>query len=192
MKADNIQIVEKPDWVSWDEIKACMTAAHELNVDRGIVMSHQQQSAEDIKDYVDGKGVFYVALSGAKVVGTACLRERKAQYWFVDGPWAYFCYASILPEYAGLGIYGKLCTIREQKAKELGYKVCVAETHEHNFHVQKLALKNGYRFVDYNYINGHCRIFFAKWIDKCPFSERYCNYRFKISKLKTRVVKLFK
>ena len=55
----NIQIIEKPDWVSWDEIHSVLWKAHEQNRKKGMIMSLPSKSAEDLQKYMEGKGKMF-------------------------------------------------------------------------------------------------------------------------------------
>ena len=101
---NNIVIVERPDWVSWEDIKQCLVDAHAVNRVAGINMAHYQWPAERIKDSVGENGTMLVALDGNKVVGTAAIVEKKGKSWYAPGRYAYLCFAGILPEYSGQGI----------------------------------------------------------------------------------------
>ena len=103
-----VQVVEKPDWVSWDEIHDVIWKAHESNRQQGINMRFPALPGEDIRKRVEGNGKMFVALDGKKVVGTAAIRIKKADLWCGKGDYAYLCFASVLPEYSGQGIYKQL------------------------------------------------------------------------------------
>ena len=51
-----IQIMEKPDWVSWDEIHEVLWRAHEKNREKGIIMAYPSLSGEEIKNKIGNKG----------------------------------------------------------------------------------------------------------------------------------------
>ena len=138
-----IQIVEKTDWVSWEDIKQCLTEAHAANRAKGIHMAHYQWPAEKIKESLGENGIMLVALDGQKVVGTAAIAEKNGKAWYATGRYAYMCFAGVLPEYCGQGIYKALIEKREQLAKSKDYKVLVLDTHSDNLTIQKTAINNG-------------------------------------------------
>ena len=51
-----IQIIEKPDWLSWDEIHDVLWKAHEQNRNNCINMSFPALSGEKIRERIEGKG----------------------------------------------------------------------------------------------------------------------------------------
>lgn len=185
----NIQIVKKPEWVSWDDIKQCLVQAHTVNKTKGINMSHYQWSAEEIKEFVGDTGFMLVALDGKNVVGTAAIKEKFGKSWYVNGRYAYICFASVLPDYNGLGIYKKLAEERERIAKEQKYRILLLDTHARNKHIQAILKKNGYRYVRCFLANdkNHYSVIMAKWLDGCPFSHFFCWLKFQQSKMKTLI-----
>lgn len=184
-----VEIVIKPDWVSWDEIKQCLVDAHSVNRSKGINMNHYQWSIEKIKEYIGQNGVMIVALDGKKVVGTAAIIEKKGKYWFVNGRFAYFGFASVLPGYSGKGIFKKLNHAREMIAQSQGYEVFVTDTHEKNENRIHLANRGGYYFVKYFSVksDGHHNVMMAKWPTGCPYPKIYCNFCFYYSYLRVHL-----
>ena len=182
-----VQIVEKPEWISWDEIKQCLMDSHAVNRARGINMTHYQWPVEKIKESLGKNGVMFVALDGKKVVGTAAIGEKNGNAWYARGRYAYMCYAGVLPEYSGRGIYKALVSKREEIAKELGYYVLILDTHRKNKRIQEIALKNGYKFVRFFLTNSkdHYSVVMVKWLNGCPYSSFYCWRKYLLSKIKT-------
>lgn len=181
----SIQIIKKPDWVSWEDIKQCLYEAHSVNRAKGINMAHYQWPAEKLKQSLGKNGFMLVALDGEKVVGTAGIGEKFGNKWYVKGRYAYECYASVLPEYAGKGIYKMLEIRREAKVREDGYDVLIGDTHSKNSHRIDIALKNGFRLVRFFRAasKDHYSVVIAKWLNECPYSSFYCWIKFQTSKL---------
>ena len=65
-----IQIIEKPDWVSWDEIHQVLWKAHEQNRQKGMFMGLPAKSTEELQKCVEGKGKMFVALDGRRIIKT--------------------------------------------------------------------------------------------------------------------------
>lgn len=182
--ADNIQIMVKPDWVTWDDIKQCLFEAHAENRAKGINMAHYQWPVERIKDSLGEKGVVLVALDGKRLIGTAAIGDKIGKTWYTKGPYAYICFDAVIPDYSGKGIFKLLDSKREQLAKNLGYRTLVFDTHSNNFHRQEIALKNGFRLVRFFRASSkdHYSVVMAKWLDGCPYSSFYCWIKFQLSK----------
>jgi len=170
----NIQIVEKPDWVSWDDIHNTLEKAHERNRNKGIRMRKATLSGDKIKEEIGDSGVMFVALDKDRVVGTAALVPRTGDSWFNKGPYGYMCFASVLPEYSGKGIYKGLCEHREGLAKSLGLDKLYIDTHKNNESLIHICLKNGYKKVGLRFFPDHQNVVLFKWLNGCPYSDFRC------------------
>lgn len=182
-----VQVIEKPDWVSWDEIHEVIWKAHESNRQQGINMRFPALPGEEIKKRVADNGKMFVALDGKKVVGTAALRTKKANLWCGKGEYAYLCFAAVLPEYSGQGIYKQLYIYRERESIKNGLSRIMFDTHEKNTRMAEINLKHGYRKVSYKRYDDHYNIIFVKWLDGCPYSDFRCRMEFGLQKLKVRI-----
>lgn len=182
----SIQIIEKPDWVSWDDIHEVLDKAHVENRAQGINMNHPALSGDEICKEIGDTGVMMVALDDQKVVGTAAIIPKNIHKWYAHGRVAYMCLAGVLPSYQGLGVYRKLMEKREQIAKTQDYHVLTFDTHMKNTNVQMFAKNNGYKYVRFFRTKyNHNFVVMAKWIDGCPFTDGFIRRRFKLSKLMT-------
>jgi GNAT superfamily N-acetyltransferase len=184
---NEIKIIEKPDWISWDDIKKCLFDAHAKNREKGINMANYQWPAQKIKESIGDNGIMFVALDGDKLVGTAALAEKKSYHWYTIGKCGYLCFDCVLPAYNGMGIYRSLMKTRESLAKTLDYDVLFYDTHYKNVKVLSWGEKNGYRKVRYFLTkdNDHHSIVMAKWLKGCPYSNLYCWWKYSISMVKT-------
>jgi GNAT superfamily N-acetyltransferase len=183
----NIQIIEKPEWVSWDEIHNVLWKAHEKNRQNGIIMALPTLPGNLIREKIEGHGKMFVALDGEKVVGTAALAIKQYSLWCGKGSYAYCCFASVLPEYNGKGIYKALDLRREELALSMGLVSMIGDTHENNQHRLDIAKKAGYKFVDYKYYKNHYNVVMVKWLNGCPYSEFRCKIEFHKRKLKVKI-----
>lgn len=184
MNKTAIQIIEKPDWVSWDDIKQCLYEAHAPNREKGINMTRYQWPANKIKEYVETKGYMLVAMRDEMVIGTAAIVEKVGKKWYATGHYASICFDSVKTGYIGLGVFKKLDTKREEIARKHNLNILVFDTNVENIHRQEIAIRNGYRYVSYTHPNDHYNVVMAKWLDGCPFSSYYCMFRFYWSKVK--------
>lgn len=168
-----IQIMEKPDWVSWDDIQSVLQRAHASNRANGINMRKPSLPGKEIAKEIGDEGKMFVALDGNKVVGTSAIVIKRLNYWCARPHDKYACvyFASVLPEYAGQGIYKRLDLMREQEAKAMGVDKLLGDTHEMNKHRLSIAKRAGYQFVDYVYCRDHFNIVFVKWLNGCPHSR---------------------
>lgn len=188
MKKDaSIKIIEKPDWVSWDEIHNVLWKAHEQNRQKGIVMQLPTRSAEELQKYV-GEGKMFVAINDDKVIGTLALVIKEGKQWYNRGSYGYVCLGAVLPDYSGKGVFRLLYDQTEKEAMRLNLSVLIRSTNHKNSRMLKISKKEGYHFVAYRACPDHFNIVRAKWLNKCPYPMWYLKIRFQLSKLylKTR------
>lgn len=181
----HVQIIEKPDWVSWEDIRQCLIEAHSENLEKGIMMLHTTLPADKLEEIVTPNGCLLVALDGKKLVGTAAILQKSSNSWYTSGPYAYLGFAGVIPAYKGRGIYKDLTLKREEYARQRGFSVLVFNTNEKNQRVQQVAKKNGFVYVDYKMSStrDHFDVYMAKWLTPIPFSLLHCRLRYLTSKV---------
>ena len=178
----NIEIKEKPDWVSWDEIHEVLWKAHEHNRKKGIYMAFPAMPGDKIKEFLEGRGKMFVAMANDKVVGTGAYIIKQSPMWCLKGKCAYLCFGGILPVYSGLGIHKRLHARLEKEALANGIDVLKFDTHERNQKMLEIHKKNGFRAVDLRICKDHYNIVMVKWLNGCPYSEVYCKYQYLVHK----------
>lgn len=184
---ESIQIIEKPDWISWDTIHEVLIQAHAENRSRGINMRKPSLPGEEIKKEIGDEGVFLVALDGNKVIGTAALLKNENSAWYNKGPYGYLCFGALLPEYRGKGIYKQLCQKREEAARNMGLDKLYFDTHHNNHHVIEINQSQGFKYVDVKGLKDHWNVVLFKWLDNCPYSDFRCAFEFSIRKLRMQI-----
>ena len=184
-----IQFMQKPDWVSWADIKECMTKAHETNKKKGIVMQNQSMSAEELGDNLKNAYCF-VALHNNRVVGTCSFVIKKVNMWWAKGNVIYTFALAIIPDYQGTDVYFGLQDLRMSYIKETGIRIMMSDTAESNIIAQKLNIKKGAKSVKlYASPNTwYYSVVMAQWLDGCPYSDWYCSFRFRISKFIVKTI----
>lgn len=183
----DIQIIEKPDWVSWDDIHDVLWNAHEQNRKKGIFMSYPSLFGEEIRKKIGDNGKMFLAIEGNKVVGTLALIVKSGKRWYNYGRYGYLCFGAVLPEYSGKGIYRSLYQLVETTAKQMELSVLTRDTNEKNARMLKITKQEGYHFVEFKAYKDHFNIVRAKWLEKCPYSLWYIKIRYLISVLKTKL-----
>ena len=181
-----IQIVEKPDWVSWDEIHEVLWKAHEKNREKGVIMSYPSLNGEEIKKRIENNGKLFIACEGKKVVGTLALIIKSGKRWYNFGQYGYLCFGAVLPDYSGKGIYRSLYQLAESTAKQMNLSVLTRDTNEKNARMLKISKQEGYHFVECKAYKDHFNIIRAKWLDGCPYPSWYIKLRFHLSKFKQK------
>lgn len=195
---NSIQIVEKPDWVLWDDIHEVLVKAHAQNRANGINMKKPTLPGERIAKEIGNEGKMFVALDGNRVIGTAAVVPIIKSYWCGKNVDKYACvhFDAILPEYNGKGIFKKLDIEREKTALSWGIDKMMGDTHEQNYHRLEIAKKSGYKFVDCKFCGDHYNVVWVKWLNGCPYSDFRCWYEFHkrklILKVKTKIKSLIK
>lgn len=180
-KAREIIVIEKPDYISWDEIKACIWDAHSDNRSKGIIMGNPSLPAVAIKKQIEeNDGKMLVVLIEGKVVGTAAFTINRFSLWCgnKNDNYAHFCFDSVLPQYNGMGIFKLLDKKREQMVLDMGLTKIILDTHEHNYKRLKIAQNNNYKFVDYKVCKDHFNIVLVKWLHGSPYSNLKCALMF--------------
>jgi GNAT superfamily N-acetyltransferase len=183
----NIQIVEKPEWVSWNEIHEVLVKAHASNREQGIIMRKPSLPGTEIEKEIGNQGKMFVALDGNKVVGTLALIKKEGKQWYNTGKYGYLCFGAVLPEYGGKGIYRSLYQLAESSAKQVGLLVLTRDTNERNARMLKITKQEGYHFVECKVCKDHFNIVRAKWLDKCPYPSWYIKTRYFISKTSRKI-----
>ena len=175
---DEIIIIEKPEWITWREIQQVLSSAHGENRRKGINMRKPSLSDKEIAQEIEGKGVMLIAVIGKKVVGTAAILFRKCSKWYNQGEYGYLCFAAVLPEYAGLGVYRRLCEERERIARGKGLKGLLFDTHHKNKHVISINRRNGFRRVAMKSCGDHWNVVMFKWLVNRPPLKLVCAFHF--------------
>lgn len=193
----SIKILPKPESVSWDDIHEVIWQSHEENRRNGVVMRYPSLPGDEIRKRVGEEGTMLVAMTeDGKLVGTGAVYPKEASLWFGTHRFAYCCFASILPEYAGKGIYKEMCRQQEEIARREGLDMMLFDTHEKNARNLGHSLKAGYRYVGLKFYRDHYNVVMVKWLNGCPYSDFRCafHYRFQsaLVRCRTAVHKLLK
>lgn len=180
-----ILFMEKPEWVSWEDICECIHASHQTNKKWGFEMLNSRITASELSERLKG-GKCFVALDNQKVVGTVSLKILKNnKKWWAKGIVSYHCYDAILPSYRGTDVYLGLKQIRDKYDKDMGIQMIQCNTAEHNKTIIKINEKTGYKRVQFAPVgNGgnYYSVTMVKWIDKCPYSDRFINLMYNLTK----------
>lgn len=183
-----IKYMEKPDWVSWEDVNECIRAADTANHKKGLHMHIAKVTPDEMKeDLKDGR--CFVAMCGDKVIGTGSYKIRNLRKWYRWGKVIYYSYDGIRPEYRGTDVYFLLSDLREKYIKETGIRVYQFHTAENNKTVIRFNLKFGYKMVLFrpNFIgSNYYSVTMLKWEDGCPFPDWYLKAMFNLSKFVTK------
>lgn len=183
---DEIIVMEKPEWVTWDDVATCLHVGQATNINDGFDQTFGHITSSELECAVS-RGHCWVAINAdKKVVGTLSLIIGTINYWWYKGVAGLYCYETILPEYRHdtrvyFGLHGKI----ESFIKQEGLKLVWASTHEKNDKVQMINKKKKWKIVQYSPTgrgSNYYSVIMAKWMDGCPHSERRIKFMFKLSK----------
>ena len=181
----DIQFMEKPDWVSWEDVCDCIHKANTVNDKKGFHMLFANITPGEIEDKLKG-GKCFVALHNNHVIGTTSFIIRNLNKWYMHGNAVYYCYDGILPEYRGTDVYFGLSDLRDKFVRESGIRNHQFHTAENNKSVIKINKVYGYRLVllkPTGYGANYYQVTMVRWDDGCPFPNWFVNFMFKSSKI---------
>ena len=186
---EEIRVMEKPDWVSWDDIHKLLMAAHKKNIEKGIVMKYPQMPGEEIKKKLGDEGMCWVALCGDKLVGTTSVTFFQGKSWWnKNQKVAHGCFTGIIKEYQGIGITEEFNKRYREYIIQKGVYITEGDTAESNRIMRKIVENNGHKIVSfYAPSSNHYNVRFVKWLNGCPFSDKTINRRFRIAKTLTKL-----
>ena len=186
---EEIKVIPKPDWVSWEDIHQLLLKANKTNEKRGFSVAGLTCTPEELEKQMEN-GLCVVALHGDKLVGTSACSFSCVKRWYnKKEKSARKCNTGILKSYQGCGVLDEIDKVLDNYIKESGCGFIVASTAVMNTAVRKKAQLSGYKeltyisFPDTRYYS----VIFGKWLNKCPFSDRYIKFRFWLSKIYTRM-----
>ncbi len=187
---EEVEIIEKPDSITWDDIHNVLYKAHEENREKGIFMRTSILTGEELRERL-GHGVCLVALVKGQLAGTASIKFLYRDRWYAHEMIGDLMLVGILPEYKGLCIYTKLLNKLEDIARMHKLSILELDTNEKNILMQKISLAKGFKKVSMfaSPFVKHYSVVMAKWLNQCPYSDLYLKLRFFVfcAKFKLRI-----
>ena len=179
----DIKILEKPDWITYEDIHELLYAAHASNREKGFNVNTATMSGKELETHLGKTGKCFVALDGDKLVGTASYRILNRNYWCAQGDVVDRILVGVLPEYKGQHISSMLFKKVLDEAKANGYKYIESRTAENNEIVQIINKKDGYRYIDFVSTKAdHYTVVMLQWLEECPYSIKQTDRYFKIKR----------
>ena len=176
----SIRVMEKPDWISYDQIHDLLYQAHESNREKGFDVKTAHMTGEELEKHIGETGKCFVALDGDKLVGTTSYRILDRDYWCAKGKVVDRVLAGVSPDYKGKHISSMLFSKIVEIAKLEGYQYIESRTAEENEIVQKINIKDGYRYIDFlSTKTDHYTVVMLQWLNECPYSKWRTNLHFK-------------
>jgi len=186
----SIKVIEKPDFVGWDELAECQRLAHESNMVDGVHMQCADYTTEELRNAVKD-GVTFVALDeNDGLAGMLSVEYRGVDRWWHKGKGAYICYVAVLPRYKGCGVYRKLSQKAEEKIDTDGVAVEYLNTHIGNKAAQRAYKKDGYRKVRFSPGSGtdYYSVEMAKWIGGRAKNNIICSLMYCLTEIIVRIL----
>lgn len=183
-----INIVERPEWISYDEIHSLLFVAHEDNRNEGFHVKTAEMTGEELEKHVGDNGVCFVALDGNKLVGVTAVRIVKRHNKFADGNVADQILVAVLPDYTGRKISSALHEKVIAFAETHGLSIIELRTADQNIKMQTACLKWGFHYIDYvAYPNiDHYTVVMMKWLSESP-SVKLMKFRYQMKRICIRV-----
>lgn len=176
-------VKEKPDNVSWEDIKGVLYMAHENNRKHGLIVNSTRLTADQLKRQV-GDGQCYVAFDGNKLIGVAAVKIKFSNCWFCHGNVAHFLLGSVLSDYQGMGVYSALQNKRLEYVSEHSINIITTHTAANNTKMLRILPRQGFhRAMMFRVPQlDHYSIIWVKWM-----SDRPCRFLIKTEYLKSVV-----
>ncbi|MCD7929404.1 MAG: GNAT family N-acetyltransferase [Clostridiales bacterium] len=170
----SIKIIEKPSYITYEQIHDLLWKANEENRKVGFHLSTAEMSGEELAIRIGKEGKCFVALDGNKLVGTLSLRMLNRNSWYYKGIIPDYMLAAVDPEYQGKHINSMLSKFAFDFVKKVGYPAIELDVAENNCHAIKVYNHLGFKFVDYKIIEklDHNNIVMIKWLN-----EKHPNYK---------------
>lgn len=152
-------------------------------------MQNQTMTIEEFEKEYENASCF-VALKGKEIVGMCSYKVMTVNMWCHKGDIIYTFGDAIIPEFRGTDVYFGLQKIRLDSIKKSGIRIFMFNTEENNILVQKLNIKKGAKRVKF-YASSktwYYSVIMAKWLDGCPYSDRYCDIHYKWSRLFVKLI----
>lgn len=186
---NDIQYMEKPDWVSWDSVRECLNSAHKSNKKSGFEMRNSTITTEDLLEMMKDARCF-VALVEDKVIGVTCFRIENKKKWYARGAVIYHFCDGIHPEYRGTDVFFKLTDLKTKAVEKTGIRIHQFLTSEHNKTVIKMNQRFGFKLVQFQPTPkkkaNYYQVTMVRWDDGCPFPDWLLKFMFNLSKVVTK------
>lgn len=145
-----INVMIKPDNISWEELAYCQQKAHEVNHSNSVIMNCSTFTGKQLQEAVKN-GITLVATNDTgDLMGTLSICWNEVNRLWYRGLAAYICFVAVLPEYKGKGVYRELANYATNEIKKRGINVEYLNTHEKNYTARRIYENNGYRCVRFS------------------------------------------
>lgn len=150
---DNLVIIPKPDYISWEEITQLLHIGYAERVDEGLHYSATDQSVQKTIERVED-GVCLVALFNGKLVATESYKlveskNLKRKKWFQDDSYYYLHSLTVHPDFKRKGIGLKIRNVIRDEAIKNNIPSLISDTSEDAKWLIKWYSRLGHKKVGY-------------------------------------------
>lgn len=150
---NNLVIIPKPDYVSWEDITRLLHLGYAERIDEGLHYSATDQSVQKTIERV-GDGVCLVALLNGRLVATESYklvesRNLKGKRWFQDDNYYYLHSLTVHPDFKRKGIGLKIRNVIRDEAIKNNIFSLISDTSEHAKWLIKWYSRLGHKKVGY-------------------------------------------
>lgn len=186
-------VIEKPDWISYEEIADLLHDAHRSNVEKGMHFVASSQDGAETERRLGEEGKFFVALSeNNELIGAGAIAFMPAcKDWYGKGQaCGEIKMVGVRDRYKGRGISSALYKALE----EYGFSRCdllVMNTARDNRMVLESNARHGWVYIDYKSWKktDYYSVCMAKWKNGCPYNDLYRRLMFHYRKIYTLAVR---
>lgn len=193
----SIVIIEKPEWINYEDIHSVLRKAHEVNRKNGVEMLTASLNGAGLEQRIGENGRCFVAVAGKEILGTVSASIEKKNRWYAKENVVDLKLLGVIPEATGKGVASSLVEHVFDFARINNICLVELDTAENNINAIKIYEKKGFVLVDYftSPNTKHYSVVMAKWMDDLPYSEckrklfygvkkLYIRLRYKVGKKK--------
>lgn len=191
---DELIIIQKPEYISWEEITELLHLAFKQRLDQGLEYVAAKQDVETtIKRAADN--ICLVALINNKLVGTATLQIKKVdknnKKWFYESSYGYLNQLAVHPEYKSKGIGGKLQSEVLRLCYEYKVDAMFVDTSVHAKDLLSWYRRMSAQKVEYlsHPTTNYYSVRFRTPIMGKKFRDEYVSFRYLLSELRCKSIK---
>ena len=174
-------IVPKTHFVSYSQIQALLTKAHQTNIKNNLIYATANQSVDTLRVKLTNSLCCIALNSSNEIVATGSIQFRSIDHWYHKGSIGLIKLLAVDPQYRKLNLLNRIVDKIVQYSLEKGIKVLVTDSAEQNIAIKHTFLNFGFKTVDnclYSANNFYSNVY-AKWLDgKCPWSNFYIKVRY--------------
>ena len=182
-----LEITEKDDRVSFEQIHRLLYEAHSGNRKNGFHVNTAEMSPEALRDHIGEEGKCFVALDDNKLAGVTAVRIIERNRWYSKGRIADQILVGVLPPYKGMHISTALHGKAVEFARTAGVTKIELQTAYDNTKMQKACKKWGFEYVGFKAMKGldHYTVTLCKWLSDEHPSALACRAHYHYQKYKT-------